>query len=305
MSRTLADLFDASEIDRFCDIQNSCGIQLNFRLSSPPFAAPKSNIQNPSAVTTSSATVFNNAVNEDEFIRQSLFSFPSSNVGYNNTAARGNLNWYAPCFRSIGMNTTDINDIQLNDDGAGTVGWGDSMQVVGPLGNASEMYFYYDKTVHPSGEATSNYWGDDTGAPVEISFDEGDGIAIDNPNELQFTIVGAGEVSTNTVTFSARENLNWSGNPFPSVIDINAVQLNDDGAGTVGWGDSMQIVGPLGNASEMYFYYDKTVHPSGEATSNYWGDDTGTPVEVSLQPGAGFAIDNPNGLEFTVEIAYK
>ena len=90
-----------------------------------------------------------------------------------------------------------------------------------------------------------------------------------------------------------------------NTTDINDIQLNDDGAGTVGWGDSMQVVGPLGNASEMYFYYDKTVHPSGEATSNYWGDDTGTPVEVSLQPGAGFAIDNPNGLEFTVEIAYK
>ena len=223
-------------------------------------------------------------------------------VGYVNTNARGNLNWYAPCFRSIGANTTDINDIQLDDNSAGTVGWGDSMQIVGPLGNASEMYFYYDKSVHPSGTATRNFWGDDTGAPVTVSFDEGDGIAIDNPNELTFAIVGAGEVSTSKVTFTARENLNWSGNPFPVTIDINSVQLNDGGAGVVGWGDSMQIVGPLGNASEMYFYYDKSVHPSGTATRNFWGDDTGAPVTVSLDPGAGFAIDNPNALVFDVEI---
>ncbi len=226
-------------------------------------------------------------------------------VGYSNTAARENFNWYAPCFRSVGVNTTDINDIQLNDDGVGAVGWGDVLQVVGPLGNASEIYPYYDKSVHPSGTATRNYWGDEDTNPVTVTFDAGDGIAIDNSNGYEFDIVGAGEVSTNAVEFSARANFNWSGNPFPMTIGINSIQLDDDGAGNVGWGDVLQIVGPLGNASEIYLYYDKSVHPSGTATQNYWGDEDTNPVDVDLQPGAGFAIDNSNGYEFDVVVECK
>ena len=109
-------------------------------------------------------------------------------VGYNNTAARADLNWCAPCFRSIGMNTTDINDIQLNDDGAGQVGWGDSMQIVGPLGSASEMYAYYDKTMNPAGEAAGNFWGDENLEPVDVTLAPGAGFAIDNMNALEFNI---------------------------------------------------------------------------------------------------------------------
>ena len=188
-----------------------------------------------------------------------------------------------------------------------TVGWGDNMQIVGPLGSASGAYFYYDKSMNPAGEEAGNFWGDETLAPVDVAFDEGDGVAIDNVNALTFSIVNAGQVPTNDVSFQARANLNWSGNPFPVSININAIQL-DDGtpAGempTVGWGDNMQIVGPLGSASEAYFYYDKSMNPAGEEAGNFWGDETLAPVDVSLQPGAGFAIDNVNGLTFDVKIA--
>jgi len=213
------------------------------------------------------------------------------------------LNWYAPQFLTVGANTIDINAIKLDDGGAMAVGWGDSMQIVGPLGNPETMYFYWDASIHPSGEATSAYWGDDAGAPVEVSFDAGDGIAIDNPNEIEFAIQNAGQVANEKVTIPARANLNWTGNPFPAPINLNAITLNDDGAMSVGWGDSMQIVGPLGNPETMYFYWDASIHPSGEATAAYWGDDAGAPVDVTLQPGAGFAIDNPNELTFNIEIA--
>ena len=109
-------------------------------------------------------------------------------VGYNNTAARADLNWYAPVFRSIGYNTTDIQDIDLSDGGAGMVGWGDSMQIVGPLGNASENYAYWDPSMDPSGEAKTCYWGDDSCVPVTRAFQPGDGFAIDNANGLDFNI---------------------------------------------------------------------------------------------------------------------
>ena len=185
------------------------------------------------------------------------------------------------------------------------VGWGDSMQIVGPLGNASESYAYWDKTMNPAGEDAGNFWGDVAGTPVNVVFDAGDGIAIDNMNALTFNIVGAGEVSTNDVVFAARADLNWSGNPFPMSISINAIQLDDGGAGMVGWGDSMQIVGPLGNASESYAYWDKTMNPAGEDAGNFWGDVTGVPVSVNLAAGAGFAIDNMNGLTFDIKISCK
>ena len=224
-------------------------------------------------------------------------------VGYTTKAAGANLNWYAPQFFTVGANTTDINDIKLDDGGTGTVGWGDSMQIVGPLGNASEMYFYWDSSSDPTGAATGYYWGDDAGNAVAVSFDAGDGIAIDNANELAFALNNAGDVPTEDVSFAASANLNWTGNPFPEAINLNAVTLDDGGVGTVGWGDSLQIVGPLGNASEMYFYWDSSSDPTGAATGYYWGDDAGNAVDVTLKPGDGFAIDNANGLTFDIKIA--
>ena len=224
-------------------------------------------------------------------------------VGYNNTDAREGLNWYAPMFLTTGANTTDINAIQLDDGGAMMVGWGDVMQVVGPLGNAETMYFYWDPMMDPNAEATSYYWGDDACTPVEVSFDAGDGIGIDNANALEYKLRTAGEVPASKVSFAAREGLNWSGNPFPAAININAVTLNDNGAMMVGWGDVMQIVGPLGNAEAMYFYWDAMMDPNAEATTYYWGDDACAPVNVEFDPGAGFAIDNANALEFDIEIA--
>lgn len=229
--------------------------------------------------------------------------FEDSNVGYTSKAAGANLNWYAPQFFTVGANTTDINAVKLNDGGAGVVGWGDSMQIVGPLGNPAEMYLYWDASIDPAGEATAAYWGDDEGNAVSVSFDAGNGIAIDNAAELEFSIDNAGDVPAADVSFAAGANLNWTGNPFPAEIDINAVKLDDGGAGVVGWGDSMQIVGPLGNPAEMYLYWDASIDPTGEATEAYWGDDEGNAVDVKLPAGAGFAIDNAAELEFTIKIA--
>ena len=114
----------------------------------------------------------------------------SSVVGYASTAARANLNWYSPVFRTIGYNTTDINEVNLDDGGAGEVGWGDSMQIVGPLGSASEMYSYWDKSMDMTATVTTPFfWGDDSGTPVNVALEPGSGFAIDNMNGLTFNIV--------------------------------------------------------------------------------------------------------------------
>ena len=65
----------------------------------------------------------------------------------------------------------------------------------------------------------------------------------------------------------------------------------------------MQIVGPLGSASEMYAYWDKSMNPAGAEAGNFWSDGNMNPVTLSLDPGAGFAIDNANGLAFNEEIS--
>ena len=110
-------------------------------------------------------------------------------VGYFGKDAEVNFNWYAPQFTSIGKTTTDINAIQLDDGGAGMVGWGDVLQIAGPLGSPAAVYMYYDKSMNPAGEAAGNFWGDDQLNPVDITFQPGDAFAIDNPNALEFDII--------------------------------------------------------------------------------------------------------------------
>ena len=110
-------------------------------------------------------------------------------VGYNNTEARADLNWYAPQFFTVGANTTDINAVQLDDGGAGVVGWGDSMQIVGPLGSPAQTYVYWsDPSMDLSGKATGPFWADDTGNSVDVTLEPGAGFAIDNMNGLTFDI---------------------------------------------------------------------------------------------------------------------
>ena len=117
------------------------------------------------------------------------FALESANmVGYSTTGATANLNWYAPTFVTVGASTIDINSIQLDDAGTGVVGWGDSMQIVGPLGSASSMYFYYDKSMNPAGAEAGNFWGDETGAPISVTLQPGAGFAIDNANGLTFDV---------------------------------------------------------------------------------------------------------------------
>ena len=227
----------------------------------------------------------------------SAFAVESANiVGYASTNAAPNLNFYAPQFFDVGYNTTSIQNIKLDDGGSGIVGMGDSMQIVGPLGSAAAVYFYWNRGYF-GGEGF--FWSDDTMADVNISFDAGDGFAVDNANSLSFATTVSGEVPTENVTFAATPNLNWTGNAFPAPISIQDVQLDDGGSGIVGMGDSMQIVGPLGSAAAVYFYWNRGYF-GGEGF--FWSDDTMADAVVTFAPGQGFAIDNANSLTFDITI---
>ena len=221
-------------------------------------------------------------------------------VGYLGKDAVANLNWYAPQFTDVGKTTTDINAIKLDDGGAGMVGWGDVLQVADPLGSPAASYLYWDPSMDPAEEATECYWGDGDCNPVDVSFDKADGFAFDNMNAMEFKIVDAGEVIDEKVQFAAAANLNWFGNPFAAPININAIKLDDAGAGMVGWGDVLQIADPFGSPAASYLYWDPSMDPAEEATECYWGDGDCNPVDVTFKSGEAFAIDNMNAMEFDI-----
>ena len=186
------------------------------------------------------------------------------------------------------------------------VGWGEPMQIVGPGGNAQMVYFFYDPSLDPDEKATTFYWGDSEGHAVKVSFDPADGIGIENGSAddyVVYDIRNAGQVPTKGVQFAAHGGLNWSGNPFSAPISINAITLDDGNIGTedqmVGWGEPMQIVGPGGNAQMVYFFYDPSLDPDEKATTFYWGDSEGHAVDVTFQPGDGFAIENGSADDYT------
>ena len=227
----------------------------------------------------------------------------SSNiVGYSNKAAEGNLNFYAPQFVTVGCNTIDIQDIELKDT-EGMVGYGDSMQIIGPLGNATKSYSYWAGYMDPTMTVTKDfYWANDDLTPVVSSIDRAAGIAIDNASLIDFNLSNAGEVIAEDVTVPAEANLNWLGNPFSANISIQDIELKDT-EGMVGYGDSLQIVGPLGNASESFSYWGGYMDPTSTVTKDfYWANDDLTPVEKTLKPGDGFAIDNASELVFDIVI---
>lgn len=183
------------------------------------------------------------------------------------------------------------------------IGYGDSMQVVGPLGNAKEMYSYFIGAMGAAYGVTSDfYWANEDLSPAEVSFDRADGIAIDNGNSFDFNLVNAGEVIASDITVAAQPNLNWLGNPFSADISIQDVKLTDE-LGMVGYGDSMQIVGPLGNAKEMYSYFIGAMGAAyGVTTDFYWANEDLSPADKTLKPGDGFAIDNGNSFVFDITI---
>ena len=227
------------------------------------------------------------------------------------------MNWYTASFLTVGANTIDINSITLDDGKIGTddqmVGWGDMMQIVGPGGNAQKVYCFWDPSMDETEQAKTFYWGDADCKPVSISFDPADGIGIENGSSddyIVYDIRNAGQVPTEGVRFAAHGGLNWAGNPFSAPISINAITLDDGKIGTedqtVGWGDMMQIVGPGGNAQKVYCFWDPSMDETEQAKTFYWGDADCKPVDVTFQPGDGFAIENGSAddyIEYDIKIA--
>ena len=212
-------------------------------------------------------------------------------------------------FNAVGFNTADIQQIGISDDGAGTIGWGTETFDIWeglPTAVAGASFFYYDPSMDPDGEATSYYWGDDTCLKASFSIAPGQAVVVNCAEDLTFNT--AGDVPMNTVEFTTIADNNFTGNPFPSPIDIQAISISDGGAGTIGWGtETFDIWEGLPTAviGASFFYYDPSMDPAGEATTYYWGDDSCAKATYSIPAGQGVVINCAADLTISIEPPYS
>ena len=208
----------------------------------------------------------------------SAFAVESANVvGYQTKAMRTGYNFVAPDFTTIGVDTIDVQDIQLNAN-AGT--GEENIQILSASGGTTAMYNW---ATAADLEAETGAWVDDEATLVEATLVQGDGflLAVVNPNvEVTF----AGEVAPDTVTVNLRTGYNFTGNPFPAAIDVQAIQLNANG----GTGEeNIQILSASGGTTAMYNW---ATAADLEAETGAWVNDEAELVEASIAAGDGFLL---------------
>ena len=212
-------------------------------------------------------------------------------------------------FNAVGYNTADIQQIGISDGGAMSIGWSAETfsiwEGVPTVADGSE-YTYWDASLDPSGEATGYYWGDSSCQKVSFSIAPGQGVVVNCAEDLAFNT--AGDVPMSTVSFTTIADNNFTGNPFPTAIDIQAISISDGGAMSIGWSaETFSIwegVPTVADGSE-YTYWDASLDPSGEATGYYWGDSSCQKVTYSIPAGQGVVINCVEGLTISIEPPYS
>lgn len=167
-------------------------------------------------------------------------------------------------------------------------------------------FIYCDPSLDPSAEATDYYWGDGDGNKVNFSIAEGQGIVVECAADL--TITTAGQVPTTAVPVTTIEGCNFTGNPFPTAIDIQSFSLDDGGAASIGWGTETFAVwegAPSIVEGSSFIYCDPSLDPSAEATGYYWGDGDGNKATYSIPANQGVVIECAAGLSMTIAAPYS
>ena len=228
----------------------------------------------------------------------------SSNVvGYNTDTTGSDNNFVTIPFATVGYNTSDIQQFKIVGDG---VGYGTETFSVWegvPTVVEGSEFTYWDATMDPDGEATESYWGDSSCIKASFSIAPGQSIAINCSGDL--VAQTSGEVSDGKVEFSSVEGNNFTGNPFPAEIDIQAIKIAGDG---VGYGTETFTVwegAPTVVEGSEFTYWDATMDPDGEATESYWGDSSCVKVKYPISIGQGFVINCTEGRTVSMEAPYS
>ena len=237
------------------------------------------------------------------------FAIESANtVGYSTDTSGADNNFITVPFNAVGYNTADIQAIQISDGGNGGIGWGtETFDIWEGLPTLREGagFIYYDPSMDLSGEATTYYWGDASGAKAVFSIAPGQAVVVNCAEDLSFTT--SGQVPTGTVSFTSIADNNFTGNPFPQTIDIQAISISDGGNGGIGWGtETFDIWEGLPTLREGagFIYYDPSMDLSGEATTYYWGDASGAKAVYPLPAGQGVVINCAEGLTISIAPPY-
>ena len=234
---------------------------------------------------------------------------PSYVVGYNGSTSGADNNFITVPFNAVGFNTSDIQQIGISDGGAGTIGWGTenfSIWEGVPTVVDGSGFFYYDPSMDPLGEETGYYWSDVAGNKAAFSIAPGQGVVVNCAADLTFTT--SGDVPTGKVEFTSIAENNFTGNPFPSPIDIQAIKISDGGAGTIGWGTENFSIWegvPTVVDGSGFFYYDPSMDPLGEETDYYWSDVAGNKAVYSIPAGQGVVINCAADLTISIEPPYS
>ena len=225
-------------------------------------------------------------------------------VGYTTKTSGSDNNFVTIPFTAVGYNTSDIQQIGISDGGAGTIGWGtESFEIWSgvPTVVAGSGFIYCDKSMDPAGEATDYYWADESMTRAAFSVARGQGVVVNCANDLGFTTPG--QVNTEEVSFTSVSDNNFTGNPFPTTIDIQNIAIDDGGAGSIGWGtESFELWEgvPTVVAGSGFIYCDKSMDPAGEATTYYWADESMTKATFPIAPNQGVVINCAEGLTITI-----
>ena len=116
----------------------------------------------------------------------------SSNVvGYNASTTAADNNFVTIPFAQVGFNTSDIQQIALDDGGAGAIGWGTETFAIWagvPEVVEGSEFFYNDPSLDMSGTETGYFWGDAEGNKATFSIAAGRGVVVNCAEGLTIAI---------------------------------------------------------------------------------------------------------------------
>lgn len=233
----------------------------------------------------------------------------NNTVGYNTATSGADNNFITVPFNAVGYNTADIQQIGISDGGAGTIGWGtETFDIWEGLPTVREGagFIYWDASMDITGTETTYYWGDAVGTKAAFSVAPGQGVVVNCASDLSFAT--AGDVPMTSVSFTTIADNNFTGNPFPQAIDIQAISISDGDAGTIGWGtETFDIWEGLPTVREGagFIYWDASMDITGTETTYYWGDAAGTKSTFSIPAGQGVVINCAADLTITIEPPYS
>ena len=231
-------------------------------------------------------------------------------VGVTSGTTGNNFNFLTVPLNAVGYNTADIQQIKISDGDAGNIGWGEELFEIwegAPDVVAGSGFIYWDSSMDPAGEETGFYWGDDACAKASYSIVPGQAVVINCAADLDVSIPGQVPSASN-VEFSSVYGFNFTGNPFPEEIDIQAIAISDGDAGNIGWGEELFEIwegAPDVVAGSGFIYWDSSMDPAGEETGFYWGDDACAKVVYPIAAGQGVVINCAADLDVSIAPPYN